>query len=180
MEIESFLESYDEIKQYSLQCEYKDEENPVDGVVYPLICKDIPVGAKYEALYKISELMGFVIKSPLCFLRRSPVGVHCPHKVHNDLSMGKFSCMIYLNDNPYGGTSFLTHLDTGLKVPGSENIEQFANDANDISKWRIDYTAQMKENKAVIFDASRFHAAMPFGGFGEGNNARTVMTVFFE
>ena len=90
--------------------------------------------------------------------------------------------MLYLNDHDHGGTAMLRHRETGMAyAPESDTFAAIArNDQNDQSKWTIVEYVQMKENRAAIFDAGFFHCALPVGGFGEGETARVVLTVFFS
>lgn len=182
MIIDNFIQSYDELKKISLDCVFADEVNPGDGVVYPLIFKDIPEEIKEEILLKIAESVGFEPKDVVMFMRMSPGGVDCPHIVHHDKVMGNYSLMLYLNDDD-GGTSLVRHLETGISY--APNNEQFAKiiayDQNDIRQWQITNTVKMKENRAFIFDAGNLHCAEPLGGFGENQaNSRIVLTCFFS
>lgn len=181
MIFDNFLDSYDELKEYSLTCTYSDERNPVDEVTYPLICKDIPSGVSMEILRKLEEIKGAPLDDYVIFMRQSPLGVNCPHPVHNDSSMGRWSFMLYLNDNPDGGTGLFRHRESGIAYApeNPEYVDILKRDQSDITKW-VEYgRIPMKQNRAVIFDASMMHAALPFGGYGSGDGARTVLTVFF-
>jgi len=89
--------------------------------------------------------------------------------------------MLYMNDAD-GGTAFIRHKETGVMyAPESqEMVDYVAQDQNSPDKWAVVDMVSMKENRAVIFDSGKFHCAMPIGGFGEGIEARTVLTVFFS
>lgn len=179
---DDFLDSYQELKDYSLKCEYEDVVNPIDGVTYPLICRNIPALIGAEILEKITLIKGNSIKDYTMFMRQSPEGVHCPHPVHNDKSMGDWSFMLYLDDNPTGGTGLFRHRETGITyAPESEDyIGVLKRDQCDSDKWIEYHRFPMKQNRAAIFDAGLMHAALPFGGYGSGNKSRTVLTVFFK
>ena len=183
IQIDRFLSDFESLKQYSRQCEYKDEVNPVDGVVYPLICKDIPqpiiddllLNLNIKALYNPSEL--------ICFLRMSPKNVSVPHKFHTDHSMGRHSLMLYLEDREDAGTGFGIHLPTGCySAPTSEEeLKETIKDCNNDSKWKIYKQFKMRENRAVMFDSQLFHVALPIGGYGEAKeDSRIVFTCFFS
>jgi len=150
-----------------------DEQNPADNIIYPKICRAIPKSVADE----ISEIVsGEYVE----FLRASPKGVHCPNPVHHDGSMGRISIMLYTSN--IGGTAIMRHLDTG--VMAGSNHEQITNrlrrDSSDISKWQVMELAEAKPNRMAIFDAQLMHAALPFGGSGEGVKARTVYTRFVK
>jgi len=179
---DAFIYEYDKLKKYADGASFFSVQNPIDGAVYPLICIDIPEYLKNVILFKITELMGFEPTSTTMFMRRSPKGVPVPHIAHHDLSMGKYSLMLYLNDHEEGGTAFIRHKDTGMAyAPEHDDFVSIAQfDQNNPEKWAIIEQAKMKQNRAVIFDAGLFHCAMPIGGFGEGSEARTVLTCFFS
>ena len=184
--IDSFLhaETFRQLKNYSLSqnCIFEDVENPIDSVKYPHICKDIPKDVKERVLVSLCEIFNKEIEIHAIFMRRSPDGCHVPHIAHTDNSMGAYSLMLYMNDREDAGTAFIRHKETGIMyAPESQEIvELVQKDQNDPEKWAVVDMAHMKENRAVIFDAGKFHCAMPIGGFGEGAEARTVLTVFFS
>lgn len=181
--IDDFIDSYQQLKELSLACEFGDVKNPIDETVYPLIYADIPEIIKKEILSKIYNLfLHRIPENVTMFMRRSPAGVPVPHIAHHDLSMGKYSLMLYLNDHEEGGTAFIRHIDTGMcYAPANDDFVAIAQfDQNNTEKWAIIEKAKMKQNRAVIFDAGLFHCAMPIGGFGEGSDARTVLTCFFS
>lgn len=164
---------------------FSDVVNPVDGVVYPRICSAIPADITAEIYAKLEAFKGSPIKNPTLFMRMSPEGVHCPHKVHSDASMGTHSLMLYLNEPSTlgAGTSFVGHIDTGIGyAPALEDFAQIITAAqNDDAAWAIHDFAHMKANRAVIFKADRLHRAEPVGGFGSTNqDARLVLTCFFS
>lgn len=183
IELAGFLDNFKELEDFSKKAEYKDEVNSVDGVVYPYICKDIPERIMNDLMYCLTfKLMQRRPKNPTVFLRKSPAGVPVTHKFHTDHSMGTFSMMLYIQDNPNAGTGLARHKETGMtKAPEDPELLKIAiDDCNDDSKWQIYKVAEMVKNKAVIFDSQLFHVALPIGGFGEANEARTVLTCFYS
>lgn len=182
IQIDNFLSSYKELKEYAKTADFRDIVNPVDGVVYPHICDAIPDSIRAELLERIEFLTKKKPHNITMFMRRSPEGVHCPHIVHNDLSMGSHSLMLYMNDCEDGGTAIVRHLETGMMYqPYSDfSLNDAVEDQNRPEKWHCFHRFYMKENSAAIFDAGLFHCAMPIGGFGDGAEARTVLTVFFS
>lgn len=182
IQIDNFLGSYNELKDYAKTADFGDIVNPVDGVTYAHICDVIPDDIRQELLERIEFLTKQKPRNVTMFMRRSPAGVHCPHIVHNDLSMGANSLMLYMNDNEIGGTAIVRHIESGMMYnPDShEFINLAVRDQNSPEKWTLYHQFGMRENSAALFDAGLFHCAMPIGGFGEGSEARTVLTVFFS
>ena len=183
--IDDFLESFEALREYADTAVFSDVVNPVDGVVYPLICSEIPEGIRAEILAKLEDFKGAPIESPTIFMRRSPAGVPVPHAVHSDMSMGSHSLMVYLNreEDCRGGTSFLSHKATGIGYnPDRPDFAYIvAADQNNHDAWMIRDMIDMKPNRAAIFDASRLHRAEPSGGFGTTpRDMRVVLTCFFS
>lgn len=179
--IDNFLASFDELKEHSLACNFGDIVNPADGVVYPHINLDIPRRVINETKEKLAQIFGAVHVN-YAFLRMSPKGVFAPQAVHTDCSMGKYSLMLYLN-NADGGTAMMAHKASGISQAPAEEffLEVTTPDKNNIDAWEVIGISEMKENRAAIFAAKRYHCAMPVGGFGENqSDARIVMTVFFD
>lgn len=183
IEINDFLGDFSELEKFAKIARYRDEINPVDGVVYPHICKEIPAGVINDIIFNLThKLLSRAPKKPFIFMRKSPAGVPVPHKFHTDNSMGEFSMMIYLQDNPRAGTALAYHKELGINQAPNDNekLEKTIKDCNDDSKWQIYKLAKMVKNKAVIFDSRLFHVALPIGGFGEGEESRVVLTCFFS
>jgi hypothetical protein len=180
--LDNFLENYRELKNHAISCSFSDVVNPVDGVTYPFINKEIPESIVNEAKEKLAEIFG-EIKINAIFLRMSPAGVSAPHMAHTDISMGRYSLMLYLNENNSAGTGLLVHKETGIAfTPESQYFADIVvSDQNNCDAWHVTEMAKMKENRAAIFDANRFHCALPVGGFGESQSeSRIVLTVFFD
>jgi hypothetical protein len=182
IQINDFIKSYGELKEYSNIAEFKDVINPVDGVVYPHICAEIPENIRNEIIDRICSIIGRKPEEITMFMRRSPFGVHCPHIVHNDRTMGLHSLMLYMNDNSDGGTGIVRHKSTGImyQPDSAEFVDIAVLDQNNPRAWSIWHKFDMKENSAALFDAALFHCALPIGGFGDGSQSRTVLTVFFS
>lgn len=182
---DDFLSTYDELREFCDTAVFQDEINPADGVTYPHICRRIPEHIEQEIYQLLTEIKGSPIVRPTLFLRLSPAGVHCPHEVHSDASMGSFSLMLYLNrqEDCIGGTSIVSHLDTGIGYnPAREDFSSIVVlDQNKRDAWMVRHMVEMRPNRAFIFDASTLHRAEPPGGFGTGQDtARLVLTCFFS
>lgn len=175
-------DDYEQLKSYSKVCEFQSVLNPVDDVEYPFICEHIPEKIEQSLELKVSELMAKPIKFNYLFLRMSPAGVHVPHPVHHDGSMGNYSMMLYLFDRPNSGTAFVKHA-TGIDYASDDanETELIIADQSNFESWTVESFVQAEENKGFIFDAKRLHAALPVGGFGDNqDNARIVCTGFFS
>lgn len=183
MIVDNFLHSFGLLKQAATNSEYSGVVNPADGVRYPDITADIPTECLDEIQERLDEVMGRDVDINTIFMRLTSRNTHdTPHQAHNDLVMGDYTLLLYLNDGP-GGTSFLKHIETGMDAqPQSEDeYTMWVRDANVPDAWEITDMVYMKENRANIIDADRMHRAEPVGGFGNGAmDGRIVLTAFFE
>lgn len=183
--IDNFLAEFDALRDYADVAVFEDVVNPIDGVTYPLICADIPEPIKLSMLARLADFKGAEPEQVTMFMRRSPAGVPVPHAVHSDMSMGRYSLMLYLNrfEDCRGGTSFLSHRSSGIAYnPGlPEFADIVVSDQNNAIAWDVRELVTMLPNRALIFDASRLHRAEPVGGFGfTSQDARLVLTCFFS
>lgn len=171
MIIDDFSDRFHEIRNFADSADFSGYTNPVDGVVYPGICDDVPD-------FDVIERLKFVIgdfESHVSFMRLSVDGCNPPHWAHHDGIMGKYSMMLYLNRKEHcaGGTALLEHVD------GDPSPEVWARDTNRPDSWRTNSVCQMKPNRAFIFRSSLWHAALPMGGFGkDATDGRLLYTVF--
>lgn len=183
MIVDNFLESFDKLKQAAVNSHFQGVVNPEDGVRYPDITADIPIECLTEVQTRLDEIMGRPVSIKTIFMRLTSRNTSdAPHQAHNDLVMGDFTLLVYLNDGP-GGTSFVKHIETGMDAQ-PETPEQYAawaRDTNVPDAWEITEMVEMQENRANIIAAARMHRAEPVGGFGDGpGNGRIVLTAFFE
>jgi hypothetical protein len=173
--LDNFSWRFDEIRSFADHANYEDVTNPVDGVVYPGICRDVP---EFDILNRLRRLRFLgPIENPTMFMRLSTEGTTPPHWAHSDESMGRYSLMLYLNraEHAKGGTALLRHRD------GEPDIEVWARDTNLPEQWEILSVCEMRPNRAFIFRSELWHAALPIGGFGkDATNGRLVLTVFFS
>lgn len=182
--IDDFLPEFEELQSYAKTATFTDVVNEVDGVNYPLICDEIPNHLRLAVLCAVAKHF-YLPASPVMFMRRSPAGIHCPHQVHSDASMGAHSLMLYLNaeDDCDGGTSFLSHRALGIAYHPAlpEAVTVIQADQNRAEAWQVRDMVDMTPNRAVIFDSDRLHRAEPVGGFGDTpENTRVVLTCFFR
>ena len=108
--------------------------------------------------------------------------------VHSDRESGDYTCVAYVSDHEaVSGTGFYRHRETGMThMPSFAELSQ-----------RPDFFAQLKRemvsgseehweqldfvrglyNRAVIFDAPRFHARRPKSGFSDNDAAGRMVWV---
>ena len=179
MIVRGFIDSFESLLTASKEEAFTDEVNPIDGVVYPLICTAIPEPVKAEIEEKLTAIKGAPIDINTMFMRRSPKGVSCPHEVHSDISMGKYSLMLYING---GHTSLVRHKASGIAYSPEDiaYLDIIHQDQNKEDAWLVTELMGGEPNMAAIFDASRLHRAEPIGGFGSGADSRVVLTCFFS
>ena len=175
-------EIYDELKQFSLSCDFGETLNPIDGVLYSGINAKIPDHIIAEVLNKIEKATGIKPLVSMIFLRMSKEGVYAPNACHHDLSHGAYTCILYLNTYEGGGTALVRHADSGITyAPQNQKYLDVLLEGNDVSKWVQYGQANMIENSTAIFDAGMLHCSKPMGGFGATQeDARMVLTCFFS
>jgi hypothetical protein len=159
---------------------FTDEENELDGTIYPLICRRVPDIISAEIDEVCFNHLGRNAMNVTEFFRSSPAGVYCPNPIHHDGVMGEYSLMLYLTN--IGGTAFVAHSATGISFAPSakEAIDIIAADSKDVDAWRVTGFAKANVNTVAIFPSQMMHAAHPIGGGGEGVTARVVYTRFFS
>lgn len=181
--IDDFLPDFEAVRALADRADYRTVRNEADGVEYPFIC-EVPPDVAQSVGNRIANIMGQPILARHVFFRASPAGVHVPNQVHNDLSMGQYSLMLYMNrpEDCTGGTSFLRHREHGFERSPRNDAELAAaqRDSNEPDRWTVTMTCPMATNRAVIFPAELMHRAEPVGGFGDGKTARVVLTAFFD
>lgn len=182
--VDDFLDDFQWTREYCDVISYGGQVNPVDGVLYPGISTQIPLGVLSEVLYKIeSKIKGKILEATM-FLRMTKEGENVPHQAHNDKTMGTHGCVLYLNrpEHEAGGTSFVSHVDEGMEYGPETDREQeiWERDTNIQDKWNITQMADMKANRAIIFDTMKMHRPEPPLGFGSTTkDSRLVLVCFF-
>ena len=173
--IDDFHPEFESLRELADVLDYEDVINPVDGVVYPGICRIEDLGVR-ELLEQALHRKVTVHHQ---FLRLSLAGAEPPHWAHHDGTMGDYSLMLYMTrlDACKGGTALLEHIEYDTYVPD----EIWRRDTNRRQQWRVLSECPMRPNRAFIFRANLWHAALPFGGFGtDAIDGRLVLTAFFQ
>ncbi len=173
--LDDFLPDFAGWRAWADGLTYRDEVNPVDGVTYPGICREVPT---FGTRARLSAIMGRPITLNRLFLRLTLEGMTVPHHAHHDAAMGEFSMMVYLNraEHCAGGTALIEHI-SGV----DPDVETWQRDTNRAHMWRDVSLCQMAPNRAFVFRSNLWHRAEPIGGFGtDAANGRLVMTGFFS
>ena len=175
---DNFLTCFTSLKSHAKSARFKSEQNGVDGAVYPSICFDIPQYAGNEFISSIEKEMGYKIKVNLLFLRSNPLGAVEPYQAHNDSNMGDSTAILYIN--PYGGTAFVKHNETGMIKNDHDYVNEWERDCNISDKWSTNDYCKSEENRVLIFDSELMHRGEPVEGHGQGGDARMIMVCFYE
>jgi hypothetical protein len=179
--IDNFTPNWNSLRAYADSATYADVVNPVDGVAYPGICRDLPAYVTDDIKARLGS-----INIKALFMRLSLKGVKAPHQAHTDSTMGNYSLMLYMNreKDSTGGTSLVRHIETGIESDiGLTEARRriWLRDTNRAEKWSVTKLAWMQPNRAFIFPAHMMHRAEPVGGFGNNSkNGRLVLTAFFD
>jgi len=175
---DNFINSFSELKSHSMVASFNKETNDVDGALYPAISFNVPEVVRQDFISEIERVKGFKIKPKIIFLRANPEGEKEPYQAHNDLNMADYTCVLYLTD--VGGTSFLTHNDSGMSENDPELCDLWLKDCNNKDAWTVTDFCSMKPNRALMFDAKKMHRGEPVEGCGQGANSRMIMVCFFD
>jgi hypothetical protein len=108
--------------------------------------------------------------------------------VHSDRESGDFTCIAYLSDHKdVSGTGFYRHRETGMTQMPSFDVmaqepERFERLKREMvggsdEHWeQLDFVRGLY-NRAVIFDAPRFHARVPRHGFADNETEGRMVWV---
>lgn len=111
--------------------------------------------------------------------------------VHSDRASGDYTALVYLSPTAAGsGTGFYKHRETGLvNMPSLETLladppffqKLYADmlGASD-DHWELYDFVEAKHNRALVFDAPKFHCRLPKEGYGTTDqNSRMVWACHF-
>ncbi len=174
--LDDFLPEFVRWRAFADGAYYADVVSPVDGVAYPGIVDLSQAAPLFVGL--LGRAMGRPVSINHLFMRLSLAGMHPPHWAHHDALMGDWSMMLYLcrPEHCEGGTALLEH------VSGTDPDDAtWTRDTNRPEQWRTLSVCPMATNRAFIFPARMWHAALPKGGFGtSAADGRLVLTAFFN
>lgn len=182
---DDFLPDFSRARHWADNAVFADKQSPVDGVVYPGICADIPQWLRDDIEAGITRMTGRRPEVHHLFSRLSTEGMKAPHQAHTDSSMGGYSLMVYLNrpEDCRGGTALVRHKATGMDSNPESYLEELVwkRDTNKPDAWEETQRCEMKSNRGCVFPAERMHRAEPVGGYGtDSKHGRLVMTAFFS
>lgn len=182
---DGFLSDYGRARRWADGASFSDTTNPVDGVVYPGICADIPEWLRGDIEAGVERMTGAPAKIHHLFARLSTKGMKAPHQAHTDSTMGGYSLMVYLNrpEDCRGGTALVRHKVTGMDSNPEDYLEELVwkRDTNKGDAWEETERCEMKSNRGCVFPAEKMHRAEPVGGYGtEQKHGRLVLTAFFS
>lgn len=177
---DNFLDDFDQLYDHAINADYQGELNPYDGVMYPNISTNIPINIKCEIVNKLQGFLGVELKDIKMFMRLSLDGDNPPHSAHNDIKMGRYTFILYLNkvEHCHGGTSFVRHKD----YPERETEHEiWARDTNKRDKWLVGDSVSMHPNKALLFNSELMHWAESPACYGDSaKNGRLILGCFFN
>lgn len=141
-------------------------------------------------LHALTHTMGRPIYPNSMFFRVTNFATEGAY-VHSDRESGDFTCIVYLSDHTeMSGTGFYRHRRTGMtQMPSFAEMAQDRDFFEALKKEMVGGSDEHWEqldfvrgiyNRAVIFDAPRFHARCPRHGFGESSeDGRMVWVCHF-
>lgn len=174
--VDNFLPNPGRVRRQALAGAWQDWPGP-DGQVYKRVAL-VDVPGLQEGIEKVHgpvDMLGMGY--------RLNFGGELPNAaIHSDMGWGTHAAVLYLSSGP-GGTAFWRHNATGAEriEPGDEALlEQVRNDWDDADRWTQTGIAEMKFNRAVIYESARFHSRWPFAAFGTGpSDGRLIAVAFF-
>ena len=184
MIIDNFLTSYDLLQKTARNNQFEGVVNPADGVLYPDISVEIPQECIDEVQIRLDEAMERPAIINTIFMRLTSENTKgAPHQAHNDLLMGDYTLLLYLQEGE-GGTSFVKHIETGMDAQPetTEQHDAWVRDTNVPEAWEVTELVSMKENRANIIRSERMHRAEPVNQVGFGSDqtdGRIVLIAFF-
>lgn len=174
--VDAFLPDAEAVRQHALASEYIDWPG-FDGEVYKRICiTEVPgLREAIEREFGPVEMLGMGYR--LNFNRELPNAA-----IHSDMGWGTHAAVVYLSEGE-GGTAFWRHKATGAHRidPGDEALwHAVRDDWNRVEAWEQVGLAEMKFNRAALYEGALFHSRWPFEAFGNGpDDGRLIAVAFF-
>jgi hypothetical protein len=174
--IDDFTPHIDEVRASAFASGFgtwRPNKGEVGSSVYDGMCF---YGKHAPMLHALAFYVGRPIFPNAMFFRATNVDTESAY-VHSDRDAGDYTCVVYLSEhNDRYGTGFYRHRETGMThMPSFAELranpqlfEQLKHEMVDGSEkyWeQLDFV-RGQYNRAVIFDAPRFHARSPRHGFG--------------
>lgn len=174
--IENFTPRIDEVRESALASGFG-TWRPNTGEVGSSIYEGMNFWGKHALmLHALAFYMGQPVYPNSMFFRATNEDTEGAY-VHSDRESGDFTCIVYLSaHNDRYGTSFYRHRASGMTCMPSfaelreqpdlfEQLKREMVEGSD-EHWELMDFVRGAYNRAVIFDAPRFHARSPRHGFG--------------
>jgi hypothetical protein len=139
-------------------------------------------------VHALSHAMGCPVFPNSMFFRVTNEDTESAY-VHSDRESGDFTCIVYLSDHAdvTSGTGFYRHRNTGMThmpsfadmaidTPAFDQLKQQMVEGSEKDWELLDFVRGIY-NRAVIFDAPRFHARYPKRGIGSNAEAGRMVWV---
>ena len=174
-----FFEDFSSTKEAIVQSEFKDHVVEHEGISYPMICKDLPRGVRYEFLYKLEHALGARISPNFIFARAMPQGVRAVNAIHSDRDMGSLTAHVYIGGCKDSYTAFYEHREFGMAPEAHVGQEHF--DSHNFTHFKEYMRVMAIKNMLHVHHSAPFHCAHPTEGKGADlNTSRLVLTCFFN
>lgn len=139
-------------------------------------------------LHALTHVMGRPVFPNSMFFRVTNTTTESAY-VHSDRESGDYTCIVYLSDHKdtESGTGFYRHRETGMThMPAFEELakdpvafERLKGEmvGGSLEHWELLDSVRGLYNRAVIFDAPRFHARHPKNGIGDSSETGRMVWV---
>ena len=175
--IDDFSPAIDEVRQSALASGFG-TWRPNKGEVGSSVYAGMNFWGKHSLLlHALTRFWGSPVYPNNMFFRVTNEDTEAAY-VHSDRESGDFTCIVYLSDHKaVSGTGFYRHRETGMAhMPTFADMAQDRERFEALKKQMVDGSEKDWEqldfvrglyNRAVIFDAPRFHARVPRHGFAD-------------
>lgn len=185
--IDNFTPHIDAVRQSALEAGFG-TWRPNKGEVGSSIYDGMNFWGKHALmLHALTFYMGRPVYPNAMFFRVTNEDTEAAY-VHSDRESGDFTCVAYLSqhDDVYG-TGFYRHRETGMTHMPSfaelreqpelfERLKREMVEGSEKDWEQLDFV-RGQYNRAVIFDAPRFHARSPRHGFGRTDEGGRIVWV---
>jgi hypothetical protein len=178
--VDNFCPRLDEVRDSALASGFG-TWRPNKGEVGSSVYEGMSFWGKHALMIgALSYHLGLRILPNSMFFRVTNSGTEGAY-VHSDRESGDFTCVAYLSDHDaISGTGFYRHRESGMTHMPSFNEmsgdpEFFAKLKREMVNGSDEHWEQLDfvrglYNRALVFDAPRFHARSPRHGFGESSS----------
>ena len=185
--VDQFTPRIDEVRESALASGFG-TWRPNKGEVGSSIYDGMNFWGKHSVmLHALAHWVGRPVYPNSMFFRVTNTDTEAAY-VHSDRESGDYTCVAYLSDHPeVSGTGFYRHRETGIThMPSFQELshdpEFFAQLKKEMvegseAHWeQLDFVRGLY-NRAVVFDAPRFHARTPRHGFSSNAEAGRMVWV---